>query len=73
MRQTRDPAEAVIAEVAEQEETSPDDLPSLSDWVDEQTLDRLTSSWDEISRDIDFTYLWYQITVLPNREVVVTP
>lgn len=73
MEETQDPAEAVIAEVAEQEETSPDSLPAMEDWVDRETLDKLTSSWNDISRSLEFEYVWYRITVLPNREVVVTP
>lgn len=59
--------------VAEYENVRPDDLPPLVDKLDGETFQRLTTMEGQLTGPLNFEYLWYDVTVLPDGEVVVTP
>lgn len=63
----------IVETVAGYENTSPDQLPALADDVDPETYQRLLATGDELSEPLTFEYLWYDVTVLPDRGIVVTP
>lgn len=66
-------ATTVVETVAERENVGRDDLPPLSDALDGETLERLTGTEVSLTEPLRFEYLWYDVTVLPDEEVVVTP
>lgn len=63
----------IVGTVAEYENASPDELPPLASKLDVTTFQQLTATDSQISEPLSFEYLWYDVTVLPNREVIVTP
>lgn len=66
-------AKNVVEIVAEFENVGPDDLPPLRDYLDGETRERLTEMGGSATKPLTFEYLWYDVTVLPGEEVVVTP
>ena len=62
----------IVETVANYEHAAPNELPPLEDELDEQTYQQLTAP-EELSEPLSFEYLWYDITVLPEREAIVTP
>lgn len=73
MTPTSDVAKFVVRSVAELENVAPDDLPPLSTELDGEALERLTDTESPLTEPLTFQYLWYDVTVLPDEEVVVTP
>lgn len=67
------PAKLIVDSVAESEQAPPEVLPSLEDWLDPETFTDLTSTGSGRTDPLEFTYLWYQITVDPTEEVTVHP
>lgn len=63
----------IVNTVADHENVSPDELPPLADKLDTETFQRLTIPEMELTEPLSFEYLWYQVTVLPDGDVVVTP
>ena len=63
----------IVETVADYEQASPNELPPLEDKLDEKTFQQLTAPECQFSEPLSFEYLWYDITVLPEREVIVTP
>lgn len=63
----------IVTTVADYENASPDQLPPLEDNLDSETYHQLVSFESELTEPLTFEYLWYQVTVLPEGEVVVTP
>ena len=63
----------IVETVADYEHASPNELPPLEDKLDEKTFQQLTVPEGQLSEPLSFEYLWYEITVLPEREVIVTP
>ena len=59
--------------VADYEDTSPDKLPALAERIDAETYQQLASPESELTEPLTFEYLWYDVTVLPDAEVIVTP
>lgn len=73
MSDSYSPIEAVIETVAEYEKVKPDDLPTLAYSVDSATLTKLTTRWDDQTEPIEFTYVWYEVTIDPTGKVTITP
>lgn len=73
MAQSSEVTEIIVKTVADYENTSPDDLPPLADKLDAETFHQLTTPDEEVTEPLEFEYLFYDVTVLPDREVVVTP
>lgn len=67
------PVETVIETVAAYEEVQPADLPTLALSVDTATLTKLTTGWNDQTEPIEFTYVWYEVTIDPTGKVTVTP
>lgn len=65
--------ETIIETVADYENVRPDDLPALVDKLDGEAFERLTATEGELTEPLTFEYLWYDVTILPNEEVVITP
>ena len=65
--------ETIVETVADYEDTSPDELPPLVNNLDEKTFQQLTASEGQVTEPLSFEYLWYDVTVLPDKEVIVTP
>lgn len=63
----------IVETVADYEHASPNELPPLEDKLDEKTYQQLTAPEGQLSEPLTFEYLFYDITVLPDGEVVVTP
>lgn len=73
MAQSSKITKSIVEAVAEYEDTSPDNLPPLAEKIDPETFHRITATDSQLTEPISFEYLWYRITVLPDREVVVSP
>lgn len=73
MTPTSDVATFVVRSVAELEHVQPEDLPPLCTELDGETLERLTDTDRPLTEPLSFQYLWYDVTVFPDEEVVVTP
>lgn len=73
MAQSCKVTEIIVKTVADYENSSPDDLPPLADKLDTETFQELTDPDVQRTEPIEFEYLWYDVTVLPNGEVIVTP
>lgn len=56
--------------VADRENASPDQLPALEEMIDAKTYQQLIAS-DELTEPLTFKYLFYDVTVLPEGEVIV--
>lgn len=65
--------QTIIETIADYELSSTDELPSLADWLDEEIYEQLTAQEDQLTESLTFEYVWYDITILPNGTVVVTP
>lgn len=61
----------IIETVADKENTHAEVLPPLAETLEEETFERLASR--ELEEPLRLEYLWYEVTVLPDGEVVVTP
>lgn len=66
------PVSTVVERVATHEQVAPEDLPSLADAVSPDIYTRLTTAWAEQTDPIEFTYVWYHVTVYPDGGVIVT-
>lgn len=66
-------AKTIVNTVAAYENASPGVLPPLADKLDSETYNQLTASERQLTEPLSFEYLWYEVTVLPGGEVVVTP
>lgn len=73
MTQSSNTGTAIVETVAEYEDTSLQDLPSLEDWIDADTARKLLSDRSTWTEPLEFTYLWYHVTVSPTGEVTITP
>lgn len=73
MSQSSTITKTIVETVADQEEASPDELPSLAENLEAETYQQLTASEDKVTEPLTFEYLFYKVTVLPDGEVVVTP
>lgn len=62
---------AVEEAVAEAENATPAELPSLEEWVAPGTFRALEGGLDPGSGPVTFDYLWYRVTVFPPSDVVV--
>lgn len=66
-------ARTIVERVADYEDTIPDQLPSLEDDLASEIFQQLPDAESQLTEPLDFEYLWYDVTVLPDREVIVTP
>ncbi|WP_290818170.1 HalOD1 output domain-containing protein [Halovivax sp.] len=57
----------IVEQVAEQHDTSPEDLPPLYETIDSDALDALFDSTSESMR-VTFTYCGYQIEITGNKQ-----
>lgn len=73
MTQAEEVTRTIVQTVAEYENVRPDDLPPLMDTIVAETVRRLTAMESQLTEPVTFEYLWYDVTVLPDGEVVVTP
>lgn len=65
------PLQSVVETVAAFEEVSPEDLPALTDAVPSEIVTRLTTEWPNQTDPIEFTYIWYHVTVSPTGEITI--
>ena len=63
----------IVNRVAEYEQCHPEVLPALEEKIDSEIYHQLTTVDSSLTEPLEFEYLWYQVTVLPDREVIVTP
>ena len=63
----------IVRTVADYENTAPEVLPPLAEKIDSETYQQLLAPERDLTEPLSFEYLWYQVTVLPEGEVVVTP
>lgn len=63
----------IVTTVADYENASPDELPPLADKLKAETFQQLIAPESELTEPLSFEYLWYDVTVLPGGEIVVTP
>lgn len=63
----------IVKTVADYEKASPEELPALAEKLNAETFQQLVSPEGELTEPLSFEYLFYDITVLPDGEVIVTP
>ena len=73
MAPSTDVTNEIVTTVANYENASPTDLPPLEDKLDSETFHQLVSSESELTEPLTFEYLFYDVTVIPDGEVIVTP
>lgn len=73
MAQRPDVIESIVRSVAEYENVSPEDLPPLEEKIEAGTLRQLGGAERRLSEPLEFSYLFYQVTVQPGGDVTVTP
>lgn len=73
MAQSSEITKSIVETVAEYENASPENLPPLADKIDSETFHQLTATDCKLPEPIEFTYLWYEITVQPDGGVTITP
>ena len=73
MAHSTDIPNEIVTTVADYENASPTDLPPLEDRLDSETYHQLESIEGELTEPLAFEYLFYDVTVLPDGEVIVTP
>lgn len=73
MVKATDVTDEIVATVADYENVSPNDLPPLEDKLDSETYHQLDSVESELTEPLTFEYLFYDVTVLPDGEVIATP
>lgn len=73
MAQSSEVTKTIVNTVAVYENTSPEVLPPLADKLDSETYNQLTASKRQLTEPLNIEYVWYDVTVLPDGEVIVTP
>ena len=73
MTQSTDVTNEIVTTVADYENVTPNDLPPLEDKLDSETYHQLDSVESELTEPLTFEYLFYDVTVLPDGEVIATP
>lgn len=73
MATTSAPVDEVQTMVADYEEISPSELPPFDDWVAGETRRKLTAANRDRKESLEFTYLWYHVSVSPAGDGTVTP
>ena len=73
MTQSTDVTNEIVTTVADYENVSPNDLPPLEDKLDSEIYHQLDSVESELTEPLTFEYLFYDVTVLPDGEVIATP
>lgn len=73
MAKSTDVTNEIVTTVADYENVSPNDLPPLEDKLDSETYHQLDSVQSELTEPLTFEYLFYDVTVLPDGEVIATP
>lgn len=63
----------IVETVAENENVQPEDLPSMETAIASTTFTKLTTDWNAQTKSIEFSYVWYDVVVHPDGEVIVTP
>ena len=66
-------ANEIVTTVADYENASPNDLPPLEDKLDPGTYHQFVSVESELTEPLTFEYLFYDVTVMPDGEVNVSP
>lgn len=73
MGQQTDVTTTIVEKIAGLEDASPTDLPPLADNVSADVAHRLPAIDEEVTERLDFTYLWYQVTIHLDGEVTIIP
>lgn len=73
MHELSAPLGQVVEQVATSEQVSPEDLPAVAEAVSSKTFTRLTTEWIDQAAPIEFTYVWYRVTIAPTGEVTIRP
>lgn len=68
-----DVIDEIVSTIADFENAPPDVLPPLADKIDPEAFQQLVSAESELTEPLTFEYLWYDVTVQSNREIIVTP
>lgn len=63
----------IVNAVADCENSAPGDQPLLAEKLDTETYEKLISYKSELNELLTFEYLFYDVTILPDGEVIVTP
>lgn len=61
----------IVECVAEAEEVAPDDLPPLAETIPPAAFHRLTGPGGLPPERLEFSYLWYEVTVEPGGDVTI--
>ena len=73
MAQCTGVTKTIVNTVADYENASPEVLPPLADKLDSETYNQLTAGQPQPTEQLEFEYLWYEVTVEPDGEVTVQP
>lgn len=73
MIQYTEVTKTIVNTVADYENASPEVLPPLADKLDSETYNQLTAGRPQLTEQLEFQYLWYEVTVKPDGEVNVQP
>ena len=73
MAQKQAVTESIVRTVAEYENVSPEDLPPLEERIDSKTLTQLEGAESRLTEPLEFSYVFYRVTVQPDGEVNVIP
>ena len=65
------PVQKVRKSIAELEQVNAAELPPLEEWIEPLTQDALSRPWEQLESTVEFTYMWYHVTVHPDGEVHV--
>lgn len=73
MAQVSTLAQTVVEKVAEFEHVSPENLPRLEDNIDSKTYSQLIDIKGPPAKPLEFSYIWYRVTVYSDGEVTIMP
>lgn len=73
MAQCTGVTKTIVNAVADYENASREVLPPLADKLDSETYNQLTAGKPQPTEQLEFEYLWYEVTVEPDGEVTVQP
>ena len=57
--------------IAEHEDVAPRELPDLEDWIGSSMFQWLIDTERGQTEPLEFTYLWYRITLYPSGEFII--
>lgn len=73
MSHSSDLVRTVVKAIAEHEEVPPADLPPLEGSIDSENFKRLTETEVQLTEKLEFSYIWYRITIEADSVVAIDP